>query len=66
MLYDQYQRFVPMVMVVERGDATGAWYWKGFQQQPLCLKYRSVLPGINNLKNTLRSYVVVMHLEITN
>jgi hypothetical protein len=23
-------RFVPMIMVVERGDATGAWYFSNF------------------------------------
>jgi hypothetical protein len=23
------RRFVSVIMVAERGDATGAWYWKG-------------------------------------
>jgi hypothetical protein len=30
----------------------------------LCLKDRSLLPGINCLKNALHSCVVEMHLEI--
>jgi hypothetical protein len=60
-------RFVPMVLVVERGGMlqvldTG----KAHQSEPLCLKDRSVLQGINHPKNALRSYAVEMHPEITN
>jgi hypothetical protein len=35
-------RFVPMVMV-ERGDATGAWYWKGLPTRTLEFERLSVL-----------------------
>jgi hypothetical protein len=41
-------------------------YWKAYQQKPLCLKERTVLLGINRLKNALRSCVVEVRLEITN
>jgi hypothetical protein len=36
-----------MVMVVERGDATGAWYWRGLPTRTLVFERRSVLLGIN-------------------
>jgi hypothetical protein len=39
---------------------------KVYQQEPLHLKGRSVLPGISNLKNTLLTCAVEMHREITN
>jgi hypothetical protein len=35
---------------------------KAYQQEPLHLKERSVLLGINRLKNTSQSCVVEMHL----
>jgi hypothetical protein len=69
-LYGQYQwwvgRFVPVVMVVERGDATGAWYWRSLPTKTLVFERRSVLQGINILKNTLWSCVVAVLSDITN
>jgi hypothetical protein len=43
-------RFVSVVMVVERGCLVLA-----YQQQPLLLKNRSVLPGINCLQNIIHN-----------
>jgi hypothetical protein len=53
------------MVIVERGDATGAWYWKGLPTRTLAFD-GCVLPGINHLKDTLWSCVVEMYLEITN
>lgn len=52
-------RFVPIVMVVERGGTV-----KTFQREPLCMREKTVLPGINHLKNALQSCAVEMHLEV--
>jgi hypothetical protein len=60
------RRFVPMIMVVERGDATGAWHWKGLPTRTTVFERRSVLLGRNYVKKMHYSHVVEMHLEITN
>jgi hypothetical protein len=39
------------VIVVERGDATGAWYWK--DSQTMCMKDRSMFAGIKSSKERL-------------
>jgi hypothetical protein len=57
--------FVPMVMVIE-GMLQVFGSGKAYQQEPLRLKDRTVLPGINHLKNALWSCVVEIHLQITN
>jgi hypothetical protein len=41
-----------MVMVMERGNFAVAGTGKLYKQEYLCMKDRSVLPGINHLKNT--------------
>jgi hypothetical protein len=38
-------RFVPVGMVVERGDATGAWYWKDLPATTLAFERRKCVPG---------------------
>jgi hypothetical protein len=58
-------RFVPVIVVVERGILQVLFTGMAYQQEPLCLKDGSVLPGINHLKNAIRSCVVDMHPEIT-
>jgi hypothetical protein len=52
-------RFVSVAVVVDGGDATGVLgTGKGYQQEPSCLKGRSVFQGINHLKNINWSCVV--------
>jgi hypothetical protein len=48
-------RFVPNVMVVEREDATGAWYWKGLPTRNLVFERQMCAPSINHLNNALQS-----------
>jgi hypothetical protein len=38
-------RFVPLVMGVERGDATGAWYWKGLPTGTLVFERQKCASG---------------------
>jgi hypothetical protein len=60
-------RFVPMVIVEEKGDATGVWYWKGLPTRTLVFKRQTYSPRYKSCKeNTFWSCVVEMHLEITN
>jgi hypothetical protein len=40
--------------------------WKSYQQEPFCLKDRSVLLAIDQVKNALWSCVVEIHVEIPN
>jgi hypothetical protein len=37
-------RFVPMVMVVERENVTGAWYWKGLPTRTLVFERQMCAP----------------------
>jgi hypothetical protein len=46
-------RFVPVVMVVERGDATGAWYWKGSPTRTLVFERQNCIPGHKSSKEWL-------------
>jgi hypothetical protein len=51
-------RFVSMIMVVKRGAATGVpGNEKAYQQEPLNLKDRSVLPGTEH-ERTLNSHLL--------
>jgi hypothetical protein len=79
-MVEQYHFFnaLKLVSVVGWTDLfQWSWWWregmlqvlgdgKAYQQEPLCLKDKSVLPGINCLKNTLWLCIVEMHLKITN
>jgi hypothetical protein len=56
--------FVPVV--VERGMLQVLGAGKACQQDLLRSKDRSVLPGINHLKNALRPFIVEVYLKITN
>jgi hypothetical protein len=61
---EQYLSF--SMMVVKRGDVHVLGTGKAYQKEPLHLEGRSVLTGINHLKNALKSCVMEMHLEIAN
>jgi hypothetical protein len=38
-------RFAPVVMVVERRNAAGAWYWKGLPTRTLSFERQKCAPG---------------------
>jgi hypothetical protein len=38
------ERFAPVLMVMERGDATGAWYWKGLPTTTLAFERQKSAP----------------------
>jgi hypothetical protein len=42
-----------MVMVVEKGDATGAWYWKGLPIRTLTFEKQKCAPGHKSSKECL-------------
>lgn len=60
-----WERFVPMIMVVEtEGMLQVLGTGKAYQQEPFHLKNRNVLTGINHLINALQPCVVEVLLEI--
>jgi hypothetical protein len=46
-------RFVPLVMVVERGDDTSAWYWKGLPTRTLAFERQKCAPRLKSSKECL-------------
>jgi hypothetical protein len=46
-------RLVPVVRVLERGDATGVWYWKGFPTKTLAFERHKCVPGHKTSKECL-------------
>jgi hypothetical protein len=42
-----------MVMVMERGDASGAWYWKGLPTRTLMFERQKSAPGHKSAKECL-------------
>jgi hypothetical protein len=63
---DGVGRFVPMVTVVEREDATGVWYWKRLPTRILALERQKYVPRHKLSKECLTVMCCEMHLEITN
>jgi hypothetical protein len=49
----------PMVMVVKRGDATGAWYWKGLPTRTLVFERQTCAPWHKSSKE----HLMVMYCE---
>jgi hypothetical protein len=50
------RRFVPMVIVVERGDATSVWHWKGLPTRTPVFEKQKCGPG----HKSSREHIMVM------